>query len=101
MSSASTLLELVATSFAVKHETSRAAPYPINNVNLQWDCPNGEAQYQAHITARTHGYSQSGEDVTVARCLFCDVCSRSKRTYVELGALQGTRYSNTLFWSRD
>ena len=93
MSSASTLLALVATC-AAKIESSTADHS--GNVSLKWECPNGETHVPANISARTHGHSQSREDITVARCLFCDVCSSSKRQYVELGALQGTRYSNTL-----
>ena len=66
-------------------------------VGLQWRCPGANAT--AHVTAvpRFKGHSQQGEDVALVHSLFCDQCGADhSRTYVEIGALDGVMYSNTL-----
>lgn len=94
-----TVLALVATcartAAGAEIESFTANRSGIGNVSLEWGCP-GERYVPSNITAHTRGFSQSREDITIARCLFCDVCSRTKRQYIELGALQGVKYSNTL-----
>jgi hypothetical protein len=40
-------------------------------------------------------WSQHQEDLQLVRHFFCDICEAS-RTYVEIGALDGVRFSNTM-----
>ena len=42
------------------------------------------------------GHSQHMQDLMLYRRIFCDKCNKVPRTYVELGALNGKTYSNTL-----
>ncbi|KAL1500387.1 hypothetical protein AB1Y20_013044 [Prymnesium parvum] len=42
-----------------------------------------------------HRYANGGLDLFLLQSFFCDVCNESRRTYVELGALDGMTASNT------
>jgi len=66
--------------------------------NLSWSCGGSQATNCAAAAAVSHvrPYSQQGEDVSLVRNVFCDVC-RHQRTYLELGALDGKKYSNTFY----
>lgn len=62
---------------------------------LQWsECDvNSTAR---HRNPHHHQVSQQAEDVMIVRDLFCDACTREVRKYVEIGALDGHMFSNTL-----
>ena len=62
---------------------------------LRWGCH--KAMCTNATTAR--GFSQFGEDKMMFQSFFCDTCPG--RTYVEIGALDGVKYSNTLFLERN
>ena len=59
-----------------------------------WGCHHASCD----DTALVRGTSQFGEDRWLAQTLFCDKCP--SRTYVEIGALDGVKYSNTLLLER-
>jgi FkbM family methyltransferase len=65
---------------------------------LEWGCPElrnaTPCSYEfAHFRHASH--SQLEQDIKLFRHLFCDDCQR-RRNYVEIGALDGQRLSNTL-----
>ena len=69
--------------------TSRAVPLPPR----QWACSRASTgAASACKTQLGRSYSQMGEDVYVLSRWFCDVCPRN---YVEIGAHDGIRFSNT------
>ena len=64
----------------------------------QWGC----LQPNPCLNSSTgHSHSQFGEDVWLVENLFCDQCPGRRRNYVEMGALDGIKYSNTLMLERD
>jgi hypothetical protein len=68
---------------------------------LGWGCyeePHvGCRPEPAHF--RHYGHSQLAQDITLHRRIFCDMCEKVPRTYIELGALDGTTLSNTRLMS--
>jgi hypothetical protein len=69
---------------------------------LSWGCrgapqPAGDCPVRLHLN---HSFSSYQEDVLFARSFFCDVCAE-RRSYVEIGALDGVRFSNTLMLERE
>ena len=46
------------------------------------------------------GHSQVGEDMKLFRSVFCDIKCETQQSYVEIGALDGVKYSNTLMYER-
>jgi FkbM family methyltransferase len=69
---------------------------------LSWGCrgapqPAGDCPVRLHLN---HSFSSYQEDVLFARSFFCDVCAE-RRSYVEIGALDGFRFSNTLMLERE
>ena len=69
--------------------------------SLKWGCPELHDNSTAcnwefaHFRHATH--SQKEQDIRLFRQLFCDDCKR-RRNYVEIGALDGQRLSNTLMF---
>ncbi|CAF3868323.1 unnamed protein product [Adineta steineri] len=60
-----------------------------------WSCPSSD------FKSETDYYSQSGEDAALHKNIFKDSLShRNPGIFVELGALDGVTYSNTLFFER-
>jgi hypothetical protein len=65
---------------------------PPSATGLTWKCGLGGA---SNCTAgRTRSLSQQGEERSLIHSVFCDVCT-DRRTYLEIGALDGLKYSNT------
>ena len=64
--------------------------------NFTWGCPPTESCSTPIGAIRGKHYSQAGEDVSLVRNVFCDVCHTRQRNYLEIGALNGVKYSNTL-----
>ena len=67
-------------------------------LSLAWECSRTTAN--CAVAQHKRGKSQQGEDLTLIRNVFCDVCTH-QRTYLEIGALDGMKYSNTLVLERD
>ncbi|UJR13217.1 hypothetical protein I4U23_000239 [Adineta vaga] len=60
-----------------------------------WTCPSSKFQ------SRSGYYSQSGEDIMLHKKIFKDKLSKDNPgIFVEIGALDGETYSNTLFFER-
>lgn len=68
-------------------------------MEVKWGCPelNNAPLCSLEFPHFRHAStSQNEQDLNLFRTLFCDDCAQ-QRTYVEIGALDGKRISNTLF----
>eukprot|EP00966_Prymnesium_polylepis_P116539 2693421-Prymnesium_polylepis.1 len=68
---------------------------PRTHEALTWGCGSGNFSCLNSSGTPLRPHSQQGEDVALISNLFCDVC-REQRIYLEIGALDGAMYSNTL-----
>ena len=83
----------------------RYSSVPVTMV-LRWGCRVAAAAQHSLVgdcqatIKLNHSYSHKQEDVYFARRFFCDKCEE-RRNYVEIGALDGVRFSNTLMLERE
>ena len=68
--------------------------------SLRWGCANETAMVKSCTPSDSRkGHSQAGEDEMLYTQLFCHACTE-QQIYVEIGALNGVSYSNTLMFEK-
>ena len=82
----------------IMHVLVQASSGEASEIPLTWSCG---AANKTNCSARPGAisHSQVGEDMSLVQHVFCDVCTQ-QRTYLEIGALDGLKYSNTLMLER-
>ena len=73
---------------------------PLASGALSWSCDSTAANSCDAPLVLEHTWSQRREDVFLAKTFFCDKCITTQHNYVEIGALDGLRFSNTVLLER-
>jgi len=86
----------LSTLYGAEHKTVAFDPSHLRHLHPQiWVCPS------AKFTGKSGYFSQYGEDRALHRLVFNNtLTNKNPGIFVEIGALDGVRYSNTLYFER-